>query len=291
MEYGKGLAEAESVLTLREATVSNASERQELQDIRWTYYVTRGQPSRGEAGIPHPSTSADRAAALLGALYAESDTTMAQQASAEIPRVVTRLTPTMDGEKVWEQYAVAQYDLAHGRRKAARQTVQAWKGSFATTDTSLALVAAHLFAMVLDAQLAALSLRSDALVRLSELDSLLQTAPTSGWVEPAGNLIAGQLWHQRGDFVRALASVRRRSNVGLWVPWRYVRCLYVATLRDEARYAALAGDRAGSLRAYRHYLALLSNPEPTVRRRVDQVRADLSALEREFRPDAPDVEH
>jgi hypothetical protein len=55
----------------------------------------------------------------------------------------------------------------------------------------------------------------------------------------------------------------------------------VTALRDEGRYAALAGDREGAIRAYRHYLTLRSDPEPAVRSKVEEVRAELAALERE----------
>ena len=52
-------------------------------------------------------------------------------------------------------------------------------------------------------------------------------------------------------------------------------------LREEGRLAALTGDRAGSIRAYRHYLALRSEAEPALQPEVRQVRAELEALERE----------
>jgi hypothetical protein len=55
----------------------------------------------------------------------------------------------------------------------------------------------------------------------------------------------------------------------------------VAThLREEGRLAARLGDRAGAIRAYRHYLALRSDPEPRLRAARDSVRAELERLER-----------
>jgi len=49
-------------------------------------------------------------------------------------------------------------------------------------------------------------------------------------------------------------------------------------LREEGRLAALTGDRAGALVAYRHYLGLRSNPEPRIKPEVEQVRRELAAL-------------
>jgi len=46
----------------------------------------------------------------------------------------------------------------------------------------------------------------------------------------------------------------------------------------QGRLAALNGDPAGAIIAYRHHLGLRSNPEPTVRPEVEQVRRELAAL-------------
>jgi hypothetical protein len=45
--------------------------------------------------------------------------------------------------------------------------------------------------------------------------------------------------------------------------------------------AALTGDRAGAIRAYRHYLDLRGEAEPALQPQGRQVRAELEALERE----------
>jgi hypothetical protein len=127
--------------------------------------------------------------------------------------------------------------------------------------------------MLLDAQLTALDRKPEALTRLVELDSVLQSF--GAIFDPYGNIVAARLWYERGDPGRALAAVRRR------VAGLRARAVDVAYIRDEARYAALAGDRDGAIREYRHYLRLRSDPEPAVRPKVDTVRAELAALEGE----------
>ena len=52
-------------------------------------------------------------------------------------------------------------------------------------------------------------------------------------------------------------------------------------LREEGRLASLTGDRAGAIRAYRHYLTLRSEAEPALQPEVRAVRAELQANERE----------
>jgi hypothetical protein len=55
----------------------------------------------------------------------------------------------------------------------------------------------------------------------------------------------------------------------------------VKYLREEGRLAALTGDRAGAIRAYRHYLALRGDAEPALQPEVKRVREELEAVERE----------
>ena len=60
-------------------------------------------------------------------------------------------------------------------------------------------------------------------------------------------------------------------------------------LREEGRLAALVGDTAGAIRAYRQYLALRSDPEPALHADVERVRALVRTLELGARA-LPDVD-
>ena len=51
-------------------------------------------------------------------------------------------------------------------------------------------------------------------------------------------------------------------------------------LREEGRLAALVGDTAGAIRAYRHFLALRESPEPALLPETARVREALAAIER-----------
>ena len=87
-----------------------------------------------------------------------------------------------------------------------------------------------------------------------------------------GNLVAARLHEEAGDTAAALAAVRRRV-IGIATYPHYVRYR-----REEGRLAASLGDTAGAIRAYRHYLALRSAPEPRLRAQADTVRIELAAL-------------
>jgi tRNA A-37 threonylcarbamoyl transferase component Bud32/tetratricopeptide (TPR) repeat protein len=274
VHHGGARADAESLLTLYRRRISTAGERGEFEDFARRFYLNLGQPSRALAATDHDVMPPSRI--ILDALYADGDSAAAA-AAASLPRRFTRPTVQTPRDRVVEQYAVAQYDLAHGKPKAARAAVLAWRDTWAAQDTADVIVYASCQAVSLDAQLAARDRRPDALLRLTELDSLLQEAPTYGeFFEPLGNIVAARLWHERGDDARALASIRRRV-IGLG----RLRPTFATYLRDEGRYAALAGDREGAIKAYRHYLALRSDAEPHLQPQVDAVRAELAALERE----------
>jgi hypothetical protein len=230
--------------------------------------------------LPDPSDPVHRAGIILDALYAGADTAQASRLAEMVPDRFPPPSEATPWESILEQYAGAQYRFALGRPEAAQEAVRSWRGIFSPGDTSWALQLASHLSLVLDAQLAASQHRSDALARLRTLDSVLLTGPTyGGWpsgrrfggFEPIGNLIAARLWYERGEPARALATVRRREGAA----WHTI---HLSQVRDEARYAALIGDREGALRAYRHYLALRAKPEPALQSQVEAVRAEFQAL-------------
>ena len=55
-------------------------------------------------------------------------------------------------------------------------------------------------------------------------------------------------WETQGNLPRALAATRRRAGTHT-----VLAAFPVEFLREEGRLAALAGDMAGAVRAYRHY--------------------------------------
>jgi hypothetical protein len=102
------------------------------------------------------------------------------------------------------------------------------------------------------------------------LDSLLLTGQGDSPILPP-NIIAARLREAIGDQRGALAAIRRRTSG--FQPW------FLSTyLREEGRLDAITGDTAGAIAAYRHYLALRSAPESTLRPAVEQVRSELAAL-------------
>jgi hypothetical protein len=106
----------------------------------------------------------------------------------------------------------------------------------------------------------------------------MRTGPPYRGFHQSWNLVVARLKEARGDLQGALAATRRRI-------YFYAEPLFLSTyLREEGRLAALTGDRAGAIRAYQHYLALRSDPDPALKPEVTQVRAELAGLVGEPRP-------
>ena len=80
---------------------------------------------------------------------------------------------------------------------------------------------------------------------------------------------------RRGEYAAAAAAVRRRFVDASNLPRRLV-----LSLRQEGRWAAQAGDIAGAIEAYEHYLLWRGDPEPALVPQRDSVRAELAAISR-----------
>ena len=105
-----------------------------------------------------------------------------------------------------------------------------------------------------------------AFVDSSALDGCCEFAPFGG-------LLLARAYEESGDVSDALRVIRRGA-------WYFPPRLLSTHLREEGRLAARAGDRAGAIRAWEHYLALRSNPEPALRAERDSIRAQVDRLKR-----------
>jgi tetratricopeptide (TPR) repeat protein len=115
--------------------------------------------------------------------------------------------------------------------------------------------------------------RPDAQTLRSRLDSIALEGCCAGVVVHWSNIVIARAYEAAGRDSDALRAVRRGV-------WRFPPQLLSTFLREEGRLAAKVGDRRGAIRAYRHYLALRSDPEPELRPEADRVREELARLER-----------
>jgi hypothetical protein len=124
--------------------------------------------------------------------------------------------------------------------------------------------------------LAAAELRPELLQLVERFDTLQHAALPDLQNEHvhycARNLVSARLHEMAGDYEGALRAVRRRGEPG------DQKVLLSSYLQEEGRILALTGDTAGARVAFEHYLALRSDPEPSLRPQRDRVRRQLAAL-------------
>ena len=246
--------------------------------------LNRGRPSevlrRTESAARGPR--AEIRDQVHNALYWGGDTVAGRRAAHELARWAD--APPMEGLDARSQYfdvcTVGQWRAAHGDMAAANAAITRLRAATVSGlgPDSLARFGRvmSLCTSLLDAERATYEGSPDARARLALADSLARASiwevccsdPVMG-----ANLVVAGLWERQGDVPRALQAVRRRSARFLRNP------NYLSTFaREEGRLAAIVGDTAGSVRAYRHYLGLRYDPEPSVRAEVDRVRRELAAL-------------
>jgi serine/threonine-protein kinase len=300
---GRRMEDAESAAVAIRATAGRSSDWQRSKTYLHAFEINRGHPAKalGDTARSGEDEYAPHTALyerVLDAMYGDGDSANGNQAARELARLLVR--PASAGS---DARAVAQTDLcvvtlwrlSRGELGGTAQAITRLR-SHAPGDSPASLTTATVCAVLLEAKLAAASGAAGGADALDRLDTLMRSGPggqrngppiaftlspayvrSMVGISPVGfedfaNLEVAHLRERQGDLSAALAAVRRR-------PYAYHLTDYLAAhLREEGRLAAMTGDRAGAVRAYRHYLALRSDPEPALRPAVDTIRAELAKL-------------
>jgi serine/threonine-protein kinase len=300
---GRGLEDAESAAVAIRTVLGRSSDVQRSKTYLHAFELNRGRPSAALAETAGPDDAeygphAGLYQRVLDALYGDGDGVSGNRAAEELSRIAGHPAPRGSDER-----AVARTDLCvatlwrlrHGEVGGATAAIARLR-DHAPGDSPESLTANTVCAALLEAQVAAATGAAGAGAALERLDSIIRSGPggqragppvaftlspayvrSTVGISPCGfedfvNLEVARLRERQGDLRAALAAVRRR-------PYAYHLTDYLAAhLREEGRLAALTGDDAGAVSAYRHYLALRSDPEPALRPAVDSVRAELAKL-------------
>jgi hypothetical protein len=217
---------------------------------------------------------------LTDAIYWDGDTAAAAAAAGQLVRWADAPLARQEDLRDRQYHDICeleQWRLHQGKAGTAARAIA--KLRTAHKPTTQAEFVAFRCALMLDAWAATLNKSADVSGKLAQLDSVLKTGPP-GWFETQyANLLVSRLHELRGDLPSAVAAIRRRSSFGTG-PTGYLS----SYLREEGRLNALAGDHRGAIRAYQHYLALRTDPEPSLKAQVDGVRAALARLTGENTP-------
>jgi hypothetical protein len=288
---GRRLEDAESAAVAIRSKAGRSSDWQRSKTYLHAFEINRGHPAKalGDTARADEDEYAPHTALyerVLDAMYGDGDTANGGKAARELARIAANPT---------DLCVVTLWRLNHDELAGAAQAIARLR-SRVPGDSPASITTSTVCATLLEAKLTAASGAAGAGAALDRLDSLLRSGPGGSrngppvsftlspayvrslvGISPVGfedfaNLDVARLRERQGDIRGALTAVRRRS-------YAYHLTDYLAThLREEGRLAALSGDTAGAVRAYRHYLVVRSDPEPSVRPAVEAVRAALNTL-------------
>jgi tetratricopeptide (TPR) repeat protein len=240
--------------------------------------MEQGQPGRGASLARRlPNVQAER---MYAATFWDGDSTAGAAQYSEATPLVSASPPTeKTARRAWATviFDVAQYELARGDATHTPRVIAQLRALPRVPGDPVESARPARLALILDAQLAALTGRADARQRLTSLDSMVTLGPIGDRVRPVGNLVASRLWERAGN-VRAAYQATQRWSVS---SHPMDGTLYATYLRERGRLGAAAGDREAAIAAYRRYLRLRANAEPALARDVATVRSELEKLERQ----------
>jgi serine/threonine-protein kinase len=267
------LADASRAVNIVVGRASDRIERRIALASAYMLALNRGRPREAARWLERRSMEHDNVLstwtwATMAALFWDGDRTLADSIAKNraelIARDTLRSTPDTLAYLQLSRHVSQQglWDVIHGdtaRASAAarwlRRNDHPIGGDF------------------VDLLMATRSGRPDAPTLRARIDSVALEGCCTLTIVNWANLVAARAHEAAGRDREALRAVRR----GIW---RFPPQLLSTFLRDEARLAAKLGEREAAIRAYRHYLALRSDPEPELKAEVDRVRAELAKLER-----------
>jgi serine/threonine-protein kinase len=285
--FGLRLGDAESALALLYERSASASERERTLLLAREFALNRGRPAEALRAI-RELRGASRATAfrherlreiVYYALYWDGDQAAGAQAAAESSRVAGLAAPTGTtafAEQMRARCVLEQWRLSRNDRRTAWQSIGLVHTAAEALPARREAARMQACAALLQALLSSAEKRPDVLRVLDRLDSLHMAGLPDLRNEDvwfcAGNLVAARLRAAHGDLEGALAAIRRRGEPG------DQKILLSSYLREEGRLALLAGDTTAAIRAYQHFLALRSHPEPQLVDDAARVRSEVHRL-------------
>jgi eukaryotic-like serine/threonine-protein kinase len=266
-EEGIELADADRAAAVLLNRAGPTAERRQILESLLSLALHRGRPGlhtelSEKLHRLDPGSRAYLHLRVSGAFYADGDTAVAARAAEALSAAAYASSSADSSQRAERLNDLCWLGLWRVRERRLASADSALEALRRGGDTGCeALLAAHLYAARGSSTSAEATRRLDSLAR------------SGAQITLGVNLSAATLNESNRDYAKALAAVRRRGR------WPLMPYTYMSTfVREEGRLAALTGDTAGAIRAYRHYLALRSDPEPSRRADADSARAALQRL-------------
>jgi DNA-binding SARP family transcriptional activator/TolB-like protein len=272
---GLGLEDADSATTIITENATDPLEKSVTLRRGQILALNRGRPSEATRLLRRmdelrSSGFSFRQFAIEAALFYDGERVVADSSARDVARGLARdtLRPLSPDALRQTSAAMASQSLWYLERGDTARVASAtdWLRRHAEGQPRN-----RVMSVLLEMLIASRARRPEGVILRAFVDS----AALDGCCEfpPFGSLLLARAYEESGDASGALRVIRR----GVWY---YPPRLLSTHLREEGRLATRLGDRAGAIRAYEHYLALRSNPEPALRAERDSIRAEVNRLKR-----------
>jgi eukaryotic-like serine/threonine-protein kinase len=260
----------------RRALIAAATSDEPRRGVRrGTYHqaLTRGRPQEAlralQLGGPAFDTTWTDQQLVWGALLQDGDSASAAQASQRLSaRLSSRAARPSPEDLLYDACARAVWNASNGIPATTEQAVLARVAGDRGSRIHDAATECILMASAVEAVSRG---KADARATVARLDSLKRLGPISSLIDE-GNIVLARLWESLGEHQKAADVAARRT----WTP---SSGYWATSFLLEARNAAASGQRDRAITAYRKYLQLRADPEPSLKAEVDRVRAELARLE------------
>jgi DNA-binding SARP family transcriptional activator/TolB-like protein len=278
-------AQADSIVRVIRSRAATAPEERLTYTMLYYVALNRGRPAEARWSaerlrLLEPGSHDHLRAQMMAALYSDGDARAAEEAARILAsiadaRIAAGEPPTREDNA--NVCTTAQWRVRHGSLHAVRKAIGWLRAAPHPSEHPYGVLERRGCADFLAGFVTMVEGDPARAVKLLvPLSQKVQDGILGAWA-PAHlpNLVLAEAYERVGEPTRALEALRRRPYHGIF------GMEYLSTfLIREARLAEAVGDREGAIRAYRHYLSLRPNPEPSVAREVDRARKQLKQLTR-----------
>ncbi|HJU89494.1 MAG TPA: serine/threonine-protein kinase [Gemmatimonadaceae bacterium] len=280
---GAGARDASRLIEVYGPLAKSAGQSVPMHRAAHDILLALGRPKAARAHIDSMFTQDAEINALIvrvrNGLVGEADSADAEEAVRALEAKLDQPAPSDSARRVRRRAilrVLEPWRLARRDTSTVRASLEELR-LLSRGDTTAQTIDAHVDMAVIEAMHADVARSPNTRAMTDRLDSLMRSldysAVHAGRTQFA-SIVLARLLERQGDLRRALLAIRRRGDM-----WSNTLLYLPTQLREEGRLAALAGERADAIAAYRHYLTLLHAPEPQLREQVSIVREELARLE------------
>ena len=238
-----------------------------------------GRPSRAVAMREEAGTPESMSDDVLAALTWDGDSVVAKRSAAGLAEWVrAHPSDSLTSDRAMALFHEGLWAFNRGDTATVMRTRQSLAALKPPKGRSWQRNVSIVYDDMLGAHLAVGRKNTDARARLVQLDSMLRDAPSlDARLRTTMNSLLADLWERIDDPARAMAANRRYDRAHEWGRLSSTR------VRRDARLLERLGRPREAIVAWRSYVALRANAEPSLQPDLAQAKANLARLEAKVR--------